>query len=1797
MAGSLAASSGVQQPEPVTITVSESIAVFDSPQGVPPEDVPISESIGITDTPGVFPPESVPVTEAITVTDTPEIVLGTAPVVITVFETITVTDTPGSVLGLAPVVITVLEPIAVTDTVEVRPSLLVTTTSDTDGGICDPSHCSLRQAINLANASPGFDVIEFRIPNTDPGRDALTGIFTIRPGSSLPLIDDPVSIDGYTQPGASPNTLASGNDAVLLIELDGSLAGSFANGLNLVGSTTLRGLVINRFGGDAVRIWGGDGHVVQGNFIGTDPTGTLDLGNGTGIRFIGSSRNGSFGGTTPEARNLISGNNGAAVIIQGVGSTGNLVQGNYIGTDASGTSALGNGGGVSVLSGGNTVGGATPGARNLVSGNSGDGLLVSGSDNLVQGNYIGTDVTGGSALGNGATGLSLFGSNNVIGGTADGGRNIISANHTGVFVSTGRGNVVLGNHIGTDVTGTIALGNATEGVSTRAPDTIIGGTANGAGNLISGNGVHGVLVTDATSAGSRVEGNLIGTQADGVSPLGNGLQGFGIGGLSVPTDVAVGGTSDGQGNTIAFNGSDGVGVGSGTGIPILGNSMFSNADLGIDLGNNGVTLNDLRDADASPNLLQNFPVLSSAIVRTSNIEGTLNSMPDTRFHIEFFSNTSCDPSGYGEGESFIGSTAVTTDAGGDASIVAVLPAGVLAGRFLTATATDPGNNTSEFSRCVTVTQEPEADLSVTKSDSPDPVFVGQRVTYTIDVTNGGPQEATGVTLTDTLPVGMSFNSASAGCVEALGVVTCNLGTLASGAVASVQIIIIADAVGTLTNTATASSDQLDPNTANDTATENTAVVPTTDLRTTKTDSSDPATAGENLTYTVTVTNDGPQDATDATLTDTLPSDVSFVSASAGCTESGGTVTCALGTIALGASAVVEIVVSPTTPGTITNVADASSDVLDPDPANNRGAESTTVVPATSFTVNTTDNQDDGACDANHCSLKEAIKAANANVDQDFIHFNIPTTAPGYDATTGVYTIAAATFPLIERGGVTIDGYTQPGASPNTLTVGNNAVLVIELAGTGGFSSGLTIGGGSFTPDGPVTIRGLVINRFGGDGIRIWEGSGHVIEGNFIGTYPTGTLDLGNGIGIAIFRSSSNNTFGGTTPAARNVISGNGGGIAIKSGTDNVIQGNYIGTDASGTTALANSSYGVSVTASGNTVGGARLGASCTGPCNVISSSFGYGVQLSASDNVVQGNFIGTDVTGTVALKNSLTGVDVAGTRMTIGGSGDGEGNIISGNGWGVNIRAGDSHVVRGNYIGTDVTGTLDLGNTNYGIGIAGSNNIIGGTADGARNVISGNNGQGILLSGSGAFGNRSEGNFIGTQADGLSPLGNTLDGVRIIGFTPKDNSIGGTGDGQGNTFAFNGRAGVFVNNGAGHFILGNTIFSNTGLGIDLAPTGVTANDAGDPDSGLNLLQNFPVLSSATAGSTVIDGTLNSTANTRFWIDLFSSTNCDPTGNGEGQVFLGSTVVTTDSSGNGGFTVTLTTIVPIGHFITATATDPGKNTSEFSPCVEVAAPTVADLGIDKTDSTDPVALGQTLTYSITITNAGPDEATGVVLTDDLPLDMSFVSASAGCTAAGRTVTCTVGAIPGAGNVVIQIVVLASATGTQINVAHVTADNDLNDGNNFATENTEVVVLADLSITKVDDRDPVTAGESLTYTLTVTNSGPNDATGVILNDTLPQGMTFASVTSTQGTCVHAGAVICDLGTLIAPAVEPPPDPEAIFLPATDVLAQFEFNGDVTDSSGGGRDAVLLGGEFMPAPWGQGLHVFFGGPTGID
>jgi titin len=522
-------------------------------------------------------------------------------------------------------------------------------------------------------------------------------------------------------------------------------------------------------------------------------------------------------------------------------------------------------------------------------------------------------------------------------------------------------------------------------------------------------------------------------------------------------------------------------------------------------------------------------------------------------------------------------------------------------------------------------------------------------------------------------------------------------------------------------------------------------------------------------------------------------------------------------------------------------------------------------------------------------------------------------------------------------GVEIGG---EGATGNVVLgnlIGTDITGTLALGGDVGVL--LTSGASGNTIGGTVSGSANLISGNGRYGLEISYGAfNNVVLGNLIGTDITGIAALGNAAGVVI-DSGTGNIIGGTAAGARNVISGNGAGVAISgSGTSgNVVLGNFIGTDKTGTAPLGNQGPGLYLysESSDNTIGGTAPGAG-----NVISANAENGIDIIgfADRYTVQGNLIGTDKTGTAPLGNAGNGVliDNSANHNTIGGTAAGAGNVISGNGAN-GVRIGDDelaifgiptadNVVLGNRIGTNFAGTAPLGNGQAGVLIdtGAASNTVGGTAAAAANIISGNHGSGVDIAGSGTSGNVVLGNVIGTDRSRRAPLGNMRAGVLLEGGAT-GNIIGGNVAGSGNAIAFNGKGVVLTENDTtGDSILGNRIWGNAGPGIDINDDGPTPNGANPrarPDHG----QNTPIITGLTPHS--VSGSLKSVSRTWFRIEFFAT----PAGGSanQGQIYLGFLNVLTNATGVVIFTAPVATIPPQSA-VTATATNLSTgDTSEFS----------------------------------------------------------------------------------------------------------------------------------------------------------------------------------------------------------------------------------------------------------------------------
>jgi hypothetical protein len=505
-------------------------------------------------------------------------------------------------------------------------------------------------------------------------------------------------------------------------------------------------------------------------------------------------------------------------------------------------------------------------------------------------------------------------------------------------------------------------------------------------------------------------------------------------------------------------------------------------------------------------------------------------------------------------------------------------------------------------------------------------------------------------------------------------------------------------------------------------------------------------------------------------------------------------------------------------------------------------------------------------DAGPGSLRQAILEANNAPGVNVIHFDLPGS--------GVRTLAPLTpWPDITNP-VTLDGYSQPGSRPNSLTNGNDGRLLVRLDGVN-LTNGLPIGL-RFAGAGGHTVRGLILVRFF-TAIQLDGSSANTIAGNWIGLDADGISRGGSGTGVDVtclaFSRATANLIGGLSPGDRNVVAGFYTGVSF--------------------------------------------------------------FPTSADHNTVQGNFIGTDASGALPRGNLFDGISVHGaTNIIIGGGAPGARNLICGNGTGISLLGSSGNVIQGNFIGTDVTGRLDLGNAGDGIAVQGCEmTTIGG--HGAGNLVGNNSGYGIFFLG--CTNSVVQGNYVGADTTGTWAMGNGRDGIFLQG--SGGIAIGSASAGLGNVIEFNHDAGVSIFSGIRNPISANSIFDNGGPGISLT-------------FGANESQPAPVLTDAATayGSTRASGYLNAQSSTVFRVEVFASPPWDATSTSEGQLYLGAASVTTDPAGSVSFSASLPVAAPVGSLVTATATDPAGNTSPFSAGIPASTgPPSVSLSISRSNN--------------------------------------------------------------------------------------------------------------------------------------------------------------------------------------------------------------------------------------------------------
>lgn len=1338
---------------------------------------------------------------------------------------------------------------------------------------------------------------------------------------------------------------------------------------------------------------------IAGNNIGTDPSGTVAIPNDqrnipSGLVVVTATvwvnpgvgefvNVGALGGTTSGGActgfcNLISGNGATGVERSGFGQV--LITNNHIGTNRAGTAALpNNGNGVySFFDNDVLIGavftfqdGSQASGGNLISGNAVGGVLVersggNASNNtqfFVVGNLVGTSVDGLSGIpnntggnnditGHGITVFTSDFSRGFIGNVNPLARNVVAGNKGGGIRVQGTGKAsIFNNYVGLNWSGA-PLGNLTDGIVVRGVNTKIGGLAENEANFIKNNGKAGVLIYETSY------------------------------GISLLT----------KGNKV------------------VGNSIANNGGLGIELtkfyefgASDGVTANDCLDADEGPNRLQNFPVLTAPVFNangTVTVGGGLQSTPSSSFTLDFYSSTTADPTKYGEGETYIGSKTVVTDGDGMTTFEFTSTMPVAANLKITATATDSEGSTSEFScaagECIGGTSgfSEEDFRALVEPTCLVPIIVNIDTDQPDANPNDGICDVNATTDGSQCSLRAAIETANARTgfdLIQFNIPSGGLKTIApTTPLPSITEKVSIDAT---TQPGYSNSPLIELNGTNAGAvsdglafsggSDGSTVIGLTINRFADTGIvfysnqnrleksyiglfADGVTADQTGRQRVGVLVLGRENQIGGARTVVNNADRAnnFIAGNR------------LSQILISSSLASGNVVKGNDIGVNVNAVVPTGAFQDgikitTSASGNRiggtAADEANFIQGDSHGVHINGNANENTISRNviaGCEVGVEINAASNNTIGGAAVVNSETTSRNVIGNNdiGIF-IGDTPSPLagkLNRAAQTsaasvtqtrdnkIYGNTI-GIAPNTDDFSNDFGIVIgtaeeTLVGTGEIGFNNFISGNSL--DGVVLEKTAFRNK---------------IRGNFIGTAINGTSPKPNRSGVKLA--------GTENELVNNIISGNteygvvidplaeGDALPLK----NIINNNRIGTTGAGNTALPNGQAGIflngrETTVTSNTISGNQVGISIV-PFSATPAAY-------PSLNVIQKNFIGTNSNGTAAVPNTQFGITLANgaNNNLIGGATASVGNVISGNGTdGINIQVGaqtgaiapTENKIQGNFIGTNAAGNAALPNLRHGVSVSGGRTtLIGGFGNdipNARNVISGNGGDGIRIQ-LGAMQNRVSGNYIGTQADGASALGNAAKGI-AVGVTAANNIIGGTEPNSGNIVAFNAGSGIALsaNAGSGNLIDPNRIFLNGGLGIDIGEDGHTPNDATDADAGANNLQNYPdivsrqiVNNELIVGFKVDSAPANSAYGTNgIYVEFFKAD-----ASGEGEKFLGSGYYAeADYNGSQVKTINLGNINTLGFApndrLTATASDTNGNTSEFTPTF---APTAASVSV-------------------------------------------------------------------------------------------------------------------------------------------------------------------------------------------------------------------------------------------------------------
>ncbi len=1068
------------------------------------------------------------------------------------------------------------------------------------------------------------------------------------------------------------------------------------------------------------------------------------------------------------------------------------------------------------------------------------------------------------------------------------------------------------------------------------------------------------------------------------------------------------------------------------------------------------------------------------------------------------------------------------------------------------TTTDP--DSSNDSGTATTTVATQADLMVTKVDTPDPVSAGNNITYTVNFVNNGPSDAQMVTVTDAVPANTTFVSAvvttgmgwstAAPAVGGTGNIVFSKTPVAAGETATFTIVVkvnsnTADGA-TITNNAVAASATTDPTPGNNTGTATTTVNMQADLAITKTDSPDPAFAGTNITYTINFVNNGPSDANTVTVTDAVPTNTTFVSAvvttgtgwstSAPAVGGTGNIVFSKAMVPAGETAVFTIVVNvnanTATGSIITNTATAATTTTDPNSSNNTATATTDIQAQADLSVLKTDSPDPVIAGQNITYTINFANAGPGGASNVTVTDAVPTNTTFVSATVTTGTGWSTSAPAVGGTGNVVFSKAAIGSS-------ETAVFTIVVKVNANTANGETIVNMAIAAsdtadpdpmDNTSTAMTAVITQ-ADLSVTKSDSPDPVIAGSNI-TYTINFTN--NGPSDAQMVNVSDMVPSGTTFVSAFVISGMGWtpstpGVGM-TGTVSFTKG----TVAAGETATFEITVNVpSNTASGATISNtASASTTTTDPVSGNNSSSTMTSVITRADLVV----MKTDSPDPVFAGNNLT--------YTVSFVNNGPSDAQT-------VTVTDGVPVNTTFVSAMVT---------TGTGWSTSAPAVGGTG----NVV---------------------------FSKGTAVAGETATFTIVVKVNPN------TADG---TIITNSAVGASTTTDPDPTNNTGTATTTVQARADLA---VTKSDSPDPAAaGTNITYTISFVNNGPSFAQSVDVADTVPANTTFVSATVTTgtgwTTNSPAPGGTGSVNF------TKASVTNGETATFTIVVKInsntasGAIITNSATassttvDPDSSNNTGTATTNIVAQ--ADLAVTKTDSPDPVNAGQNITYTISFVNNGPSDAQTVTVTDAVPANTTFVSA---VVTTGTGWSTAAPAVGGTGNIVFsKATVISGETATftivvnvNANTANgatitnsVTADtttDDLTPGNDTATATTTVQTRADLLVTKTDTPDPVIAGNDITYTISFTNNGPSDAQNVTVTDAVPANTTFVSAmvatgtgwsTSAPGVGASSGNTVFSKGTVT-------PGETATFTVVVKVNANTANGATITNSAVGASDTV--------------------------